>query len=696
MKVNLPVTQVEKPFPKGRLIVSKTDLKGITTYANDLFIEMSGYSAEELIGKNHNVVRHPDMPPQAFAWLWETIKKGQPWRGIVKNRCKNGDYYWVDAFVVPVRKNNEIIGYMSVRTEPTREQVRGAEALYRQLNQTKAPIRADGFMQRLTIKARLAMIMTFMGVLMLGGGAIGLVGMVKANDAIRAVYQDRLVPTGLIGRIMLLMNDNRGQVMLALQHNPSHELSKMHDHPLSQHIDAINRNRDEITALWKNYLDRDLTPDERNLAEKYLATRTRYVSEGLTPAQEAILAGDYAKGNEILLTKVNPLYMEAAENAQALFGQTQRAALSEYEASLARYVLIRNLAIGGTLFGILIAALSAIFLIRAIVNPLKAAIRHFDDIAQGNLSGDIDISGGTEVGNLLASQAAMQVHLKVMLDEIVHASNTIEARSQSLKDEMLNVVEHSDTQHDRTQEVAAAMQQTSQSVSEVAASASQAADAAVGAQQVVNDSNARMQQSMAASEQVMQAVQASSQLMLELFQSIHRIGEITQMIKEVADQTNLLALNAAIEAARAGEQGRGFAVVADEVRKLAERTAASTLDITEPVPAIQAGTQRAVFSMEDAVTQVNSSTGLMQATRDGLHGITEKSGEVTDRAQQIAAAAAQQSSASHGVARNMEEIAGLVEENTHAAQSAWRATEDLAQTAEKLKAIVGHFELMRK
>ena len=121
MKVNLPVTQVEVPFPKGRYIVSRTDLKGITTYANDTFIEISGFSHDELIGKNHNVVRHPDMLPGAFAWLWDTLKEGRPWRGIVKNRCKNGDYYWVDALVVPVLKNNQAVGYMSVRNAPTRQ-----------------------------------------------------------------------------------------------------------------------------------------------------------------------------------------------------------------------------------------------------------------------------------------------------------------------------------------------------------------------------------------------------------------------------------------------------------------------------------------------------------------------------------------------------------------------------------------------
>ena len=130
MKTNLPVTQTEVRIPKGRYIVSRTDLKGIATYVNDTFVTVSGFSRDELIGKNHNVVRHPDMLPGAFEWLWETIKQGRPWRGIVKNRCKNGDFYWVDALVVPVLKDGRSIGYMSVRNEPSREQVAAAEAFY--------------------------------------------------------------------------------------------------------------------------------------------------------------------------------------------------------------------------------------------------------------------------------------------------------------------------------------------------------------------------------------------------------------------------------------------------------------------------------------------------------------------------------------------------------------------------------------
>lgn len=150
MKINTPVTNIEIPFPKAKYIVSRTDLKGGITYANETFIAISGFSREELIGKNHNLVRHPDMPPAAFEDLWATLKNGRPWRGIVKNRSKNGDYYWVDALVVPVRSNNVTQGYMSVRTEPSREQIRVAETLYQCMRTDKSPVKAPALWSRIS------------------------------------------------------------------------------------------------------------------------------------------------------------------------------------------------------------------------------------------------------------------------------------------------------------------------------------------------------------------------------------------------------------------------------------------------------------------------------------------------------------------------------------------------------------------
>ena len=131
MKINLPVTTTELVVDPVNPIVTKTDVKGCITYVNRAFIEISGFSEAELLGKNHNIVRHPDMPVEAFADLWDTVKTGQPWRGIVKNRAKNGDFYWVEAFVTPITEHGRIVGYMSVRSQPRRQDIEAASALYR-------------------------------------------------------------------------------------------------------------------------------------------------------------------------------------------------------------------------------------------------------------------------------------------------------------------------------------------------------------------------------------------------------------------------------------------------------------------------------------------------------------------------------------------------------------------------------------
>ncbi len=130
MKINLPVNQTEYRVDPKHPIVTRTDLKGRITYANPAFIALSGFSESELIGQSHNVVRHPDMPPEAFEDLWATLKAGSPWQGIVKNRAKDGGFYWVDAYVTPVTENGEPIGYMSVRNAPSQQQVADAERLY--------------------------------------------------------------------------------------------------------------------------------------------------------------------------------------------------------------------------------------------------------------------------------------------------------------------------------------------------------------------------------------------------------------------------------------------------------------------------------------------------------------------------------------------------------------------------------------
>ncbi|WP_100658476.1 methyl-accepting chemotaxis protein [Alteromonas flava] len=137
MRRNQTVRDHEVTFPATEELVSTTDRRGVITYANDVFCRVAGYAPHELMGKNHNIVRHPDMPKAAFKDMWDHIEKGHAWRGIVKNLCKDGSYYWVDAFVTPIFHDGELQGYQSVRVKPTSEQVARAKRLYAEINQGK-------------------------------------------------------------------------------------------------------------------------------------------------------------------------------------------------------------------------------------------------------------------------------------------------------------------------------------------------------------------------------------------------------------------------------------------------------------------------------------------------------------------------------------------------------------------------------
>ena len=212
MKINMPVTNVEYPLKESDSIVSKTDLKGVITYANEDFIRISGFSREELIGKSHNIVRHPDVPAEFFEDLWKALKAGRPWTGVVKNRCKNGDYYWVLNNVAPFYENDQLVGYMSVRTKASPEQIEATSDVYRLFHDGKAGNLKiqDGkavkstllgklnLFKNLTVKSRLLFIISLLSILMVVIGGMGLRGMSKANESLHSVYKDRTVIMGLV------------------------------------------------------------------------------------------------------------------------------------------------------------------------------------------------------------------------------------------------------------------------------------------------------------------------------------------------------------------------------------------------------------------------------------------------------------------------------------------------------------------
>lgn len=238
MKVNLPVTHIVHEVNPARPLVSETNLKGEITYVNDAFVAISGFNRDELIGRNHNIVRHPDMPPEAFADLWETVRLGRPWRGIVKNRCKNGDCYWVEAYVTPTFHNGVLSGYKSVRSKPNQSDIQSAEALYRLVasKQAKTPSTLEtNFFKRLSLQAKvnigLATLVMLQVTSVIWGGNLPIGGMLLGAGVLAALFTaysiHQSVGTPVRDAIHALRSMAEGDLNKSLRSNRDDELAHL-------------------------------------------------------------------------------------------------------------------------------------------------------------------------------------------------------------------------------------------------------------------------------------------------------------------------------------------------------------------------------------------------------------------------------------------------------------------------------------
>lgn len=427
MRVNMPVTNVEVQLRPGDMIVSKTDLKGIITYVNEDFIRISGFTERELLGQPHNIVRHPDMPEEAFADLWSSLKAGRPWTGYVKNRCKNGDYYWVLANATPIRENGQITGYMSVRTAPSRAEIAEVERLYRLFKEGKqgnlvirdGKVVKGGWREKLnpfrhaTLKARMLTMLGLVAVLLLAVGGMGLLGLARSSDSLKTVYEDRTVPVGQLASIDRLILQNRLEIDAAVLDPAS----------AGRHADQVERNIAEINKLWEAFMATQLTPEEKRLAEQFAADRARFVAEGLKPAMAALRAGKTAEAKALSEGKLPALYAPVGEGVRNLTQVLLNEARQAYQSAQGRYQFNRNLAIGLIVVGIGLALWMGLALLRAITRPLAVASSVFQQIAQGNYNNAIDVERRDEIGQVLEGLKSMQIKMGFDVAETIRVSN---------------------------------------------------------------------------------------------------------------------------------------------------------------------------------------------------------------------------------------------------------------------------------
>lgn len=519
MKNNQPITNTEVNLNDDSVIISTTDEKGVITHINKEFLDISGFSEDELIGKSHNVVRHPEMPAAAFADLWGTIKTGKPWMGLVKNRCKSGDFYWVDAFVTAAKRNNEVTGYESTRVKPIKVLTQRAENLYAKVAAgKKLKLKSLGFLQK--------QILTGIGIQLFLFTALTLSNLLSFPVAL---------VSGLAGSL-----------------------------------------------AWSG-----ITYLQMRDFQKLLKRSKKVVSNPM------MQLAYYGKVDDISQIRLSVRMLGAK--------------------------------------------------LRTIVKRIEQSVEELS--SQARSSADV-----------VASSTASIKQQKQEIESVATAIN----------------------------EMTAAIQEVSQTTSNAVQSTTAASEGAQTAALTITDA-------IGIVDSLDSNISTASDSILKLKDDSENIGGVLEVIRGIAEQTNLLALNAAIEAARAGEQGRGFAVVADEVRTLASRSHDATQEIQLMIEKLQHGVASAVISMEDVSKRAAGGVEKIEETAESLAEMSGAVRDINDMNMQIASAMEEQNSVALEVSRNMERINMLSSETSEdAARTAYNSTE-LTKLADNLKIIAEQF-----
>ncbi|HMK44279.1 MAG TPA: methyl-accepting chemotaxis protein [Dissulfurispiraceae bacterium] len=349
-------------------------------------------------------------------------------------------------------------------------------------------------------------------------------------------------------------------------------------------------------------------------------------------------------------------------------------------------------AVGGVV-GVAVLSVLMFIMIRIILRPLGHLVDTANKVASGDLTASLEYSRNDEIGKVFRAMGAMVDNLKKLIGEIKNSTSTLAAGSEELSASAKEISRSMEDQSNRSSQIATAAEEMSQTVVDVAKNASNIAEAAQNAASRAKDGENAVEESIAETKGIAETVNTSAKVMQALVEKSNQIGEIVSVINDIADQTNLLALNAAIEAARAGEQGRGFAVVADEVRKLAERTGKATSEITGMIRSVQNEVKDATVSMDDTKKRVVSGVEMSKRAGATLRDIVAGVETLQSMVQQIASATEEMSSVAETISSDVQNIAGSAREISSGSDQIAVTSADIAKQGSNLQASVSQFRV---
>jgi PAS domain S-box-containing protein len=706
MRKNLPVSNVEYPIGDDVLIVSKTDTKGKLVFFNETFVKVSGFTEAELIDQPHNIVRHPDMPPEAFEDLWKTLKAGKPWAGAVKNRRKNGDFYWVLASATPIWENGQISGYMSIRSKLPADQRIEAEQVYAQFSANKAQgWRVDaGVIRRRslfdyfavftrTLKARLTTLIAVQALFIIVMGAIGVLSTQNSNTRMKSIYDDRAIPLAQLFEV----NDRMKEADIMLLDAAARG---RRGKPVNDVAGKVAKNSEAINKVWAEYVATYLTPEEKGVADAFIQRRKDYREGAINTGLPLLAAGKFDEFDDLQAGKGKELFELTKVELDKLVAIQIKEAKFEFDSAQHEYVTALWISLAIVCFSLLTGGWLGLRTARAITGPVEQLNATMGRIAQGNNNNRIIVERDDELGTALRNIQAMQSRLGFDIEERNDRSRIAgEEKTKALND-MADTVERETVgavgvvgaQMERMASNASLMNDSARTVGTNSGSVAAAAEQALANAQTLTKAASELNISIA---EISGQISSSRTLTIEavstsdkaqatigkLSEAAGKVGAVTSLISEIASQTNLLALNATIEAARAGAAGRGFAVVASEVKSLAEQTAKATSEIAQQISEIQDATRESVTSIAaigDVIRNVDTFSEQITAAMERQSTVT----------QEISRTVSESAQAAREVASQIVNVSTEAAETGRRAEEIREGTADIAGKVNDLRAIL--------